>query len=344
MIKTELSLIHWHIEVSSICTLKCPRCTRAEVPETLLNNQLTLQFFKEQIGEDTIKTIQKITFCGDDGDPIYAKEFLLICGWIKIINPTIHLVIVTNGSYKKKLWWMDLSRILNEYDEIQWSIDGWDQASNEQYRVNCDWDSILLGLHTFRTFNSKTYTTLATIIFKFNEDYLEYIRQLAMAYKIDQWQLTRSTKFGSVYPDTYGLFDPLEPRPENVADGHRFDRSYVNFTLRLPPSDELKETFFKKANELIHNGGQPALCYVGTKGLYLKANGVLYPCCWTANRYDHNKDIIAVAESRFNLNNRTLVEILKDEYWSTDFLKFDNLECRTKCTSANFTKEFVTEW
>ena len=54
------------------------------MPETLLNNQLTLKFFKEQIGEATIKTIQKITFCGDDGDPIYAKEFLDICAWINV--------------------------------------------------------------------------------------------------------------------------------------------------------------------------------------------------------------------------------------------------------------------
>jgi len=82
----KLALDHWHIEVSSICTLKCPRCTRAEVPETLLNRQLTLNFFRNQIGESQIKKIRKISFCGDDGDPIYAKEFLEIVEWIKQIN------------------------------------------------------------------------------------------------------------------------------------------------------------------------------------------------------------------------------------------------------------------
>ena len=55
-----LALDHWHIEVSSICTLKCPRCTRMEVPETLLNRQLTLEFFRTQIGESQIKKMQKI--------------------------------------------------------------------------------------------------------------------------------------------------------------------------------------------------------------------------------------------------------------------------------------------
>ena len=102
--------------------------------------------------------------------------------------------------------------------------------------------------------------------------------------------------------------------------------------------------YLAKRDEILAGGGKTALCYVGTKGVYLKANGEMYPCCWTANRYPHNKDIIAVAESRFNLNHRTLQEVLADEWWSTDFLKFDNLDCRTKCTQENFTKEFVTEW
>lgn len=340
----KISLIHWHIEVSSICTLKCPRCPRSEIPETLLNNQLTLDFFIRQLGEDTIKQIKKITFCGDDGDPIYAKEFLEICQWIKLINPMIHLVIVTNGSYKKEKWWVKLACILNKYDEIQWSLDGWDQTSNEQYRVNCDWASIIRGIDIFKKNNVETYTTIATIVFKFNEKNLDNIKRLAEHHEIDCWQLTRSTKFGSVYPEVYGLNDPLEPGPEYVADGHRFDRWHNYLTDKRPPSDVLKKVFQAKADEVLMSDEYSALCYVGTKGIYLKANGELYPCCWTANRYEHNKDIIAVVESRFNLNNRTLDKILQDEWWTTDFLKFDNLECRTKCTKDNFTEQFVTEW
>jgi hypothetical protein len=46
------------------------------VPESLLNRQLNLRFFQEQIGADVIRQIKKITFCGNDGDPIYCREFL----------------------------------------------------------------------------------------------------------------------------------------------------------------------------------------------------------------------------------------------------------------------------
>jgi len=53
---------HWHIEPSSICAIKCPRCPRAEVPDSLLNRQLDLSFFKNQIGVDIVRQIKKITF------------------------------------------------------------------------------------------------------------------------------------------------------------------------------------------------------------------------------------------------------------------------------------------
>ena len=89
---SSLAWDHWHIELSSICALKCPRCPRAEVPESLLNQQLTLKFFQNQLGQDTISKIKKITFCGNDGDPIYCKDFTEICQWIKQINPQIQLV------------------------------------------------------------------------------------------------------------------------------------------------------------------------------------------------------------------------------------------------------------
>ena len=42
-----LALWHWHIEISSKCTLKCPRCPRQEVPDTLVSTELKLDFFKQ---------------------------------------------------------------------------------------------------------------------------------------------------------------------------------------------------------------------------------------------------------------------------------------------------------
>jgi|TARA_R110002060_G_scaffold55308_1_gene65826 MoaA/NifB/PqqE/SkfB family radical SAM enzyme len=341
-----ITLDHWHIEVSSICTLKCPRCTRTEVPKTLLNRSLDLKFFQEQIGQEKISQIKKISFCGDDGDPIYAKQFLEIVTWIKSINPSIKLLIITNGSYKTEAWWKSLAYILNKHDEIHWSLDGWDQASNSKYRVNCDWASIITGLSTFVKYNQETYTVIATIAFRFNELGLTSIQNIAKAYSVDCWQLTKSTKFGSKYPDAYGGDDLLEPLDPNlVAEGYRFEREQTLLSNKVRPGADLKELFWKRAKALQASNEYPALCYIGNKGVFLKSTGEFYPCCWTALRYPHNKKWNDLAETKFNLYNNTLDEILQDEWWQTDFKKFDNLECQTKCIKSKLSdKAHVTEW
>lgn len=340
---TLLAWDHWHIEPSSICTLKCPRCPRAEVPETLLNRQLSLRFFQDQIGSDTIKQIRKITFCGNDGDPIYCREFLEICEWIKSVNPGIMLVIITNGSHKPAAWWKQLGRVLNAHDEVNWSLDGWDQSSNERYRINSDWQSIMEGYHAFRRANDSTYRVWAAIAFRFNEDHLESMRQSAQNLGFDLWQLTKSTKFGSHYPQAYGEHDLLEPQNADlIASGHRFQRSLQDISGRTRPSDEMKIIFYERAKSLDRYSG---ICLIGNKGVFLNSQGEFYPCCWTANRYEHNQSWHDLARSRFNLNQHTFQEILNDKFWTDGFLRFDSLECRTKCTPEQLKNlDHVTEW
>lgn len=337
---------HWHIEPSSICALQCPRCPRAEVPENLLNRQLTLDFFVNQVGAETIKQIKKITFCGNDGDPIYCRDFLEICSWIKETNPSTSLVLITNGSYKNLDFWERLATILDDRDEIHWSLDGWDQLSNEQYRVHSDWRSIAQGIQTFRYCNSKTYTVWASIAFKFNEHSISYQKALATTWGFDLFQLTKSTKFGSKYPEAYGDSDALEPADRSlVASGHRFERQLVQLTNKVRPGQELKTIFLQRAQNLDKHTQYSGICLIGNKGVFVSSQGDFYPCCWTANRYEHNQPWHTLAKSKFNLYNKTFKEIISDPFWTTDFLKFDSFECTTKCTRDQLSDlQHTTEW
>jgi MoaA/NifB/PqqE/SkfB family radical SAM enzyme len=336
---------HWHIEPSSICTLRCSRCPRAEVPENLLNRQLSLHFFQHQIGRDVIEQIKKITFCGNDGDPIYCREFLEICDWLKTVNPNIHLVVITNGSYKSAEWWQELGKTLDHRDEINWSIDGWDQTSNEQYRVNSQWHSIMSGMKSFFATNRATYRVWATIGFRFNQQHLPEIKHLAQTLGMDAWQLTKSTKFGSHYPDAYGRDDPLCPDADLVSRSHRFERIFDDLTGRSRPSDVLKEIFWQRAQDLDKQKQYSGICFIGNKGVFLNSKGEFYPCCWTANRYPHNHEWHDRARKKFNLNKHKFSDIIKDEFWITEFLQFKSQECQTKCT-ANKLKdlEHTTAW
>jgi MoaA/NifB/PqqE/SkfB family radical SAM enzyme len=340
-----LSLIHWHIEPSSTCTLKCPRCPRAEVKESLLNKQLTLEFFQNQIGKNIIEGIKRITFCGNDGDPIYCNDLIEIIQWIKNINPSLNIVLITNGSYKKDEWWERLALVLNEYDEVNWSLDGWNQSSNEQYRINSDWDSIESGIATFNKFNTSTYKVWALIAFKFNENHISEVKKLAIEKNFDGFQTTLSTKFGSKYPQAYGDNDILEPNSSMIPKGHRFERNFELLSNKKRRTEDIKsiykETIFKLKDENV----TPRLCLIGNKGVFLNSQGEFYPCCWVATRYEHNSQWIELAKEKLNLHKRTFDEIINDDFWNNEFLKFDNLECRTKCSKNMLTNiDYMTEW
>lgn len=337
----KLATWHWHIEISSKCTLKCLRCARTEVPDTLVNTELSLDFFKRNFTPEFIReNVEKITFCGDDGDPIYAKSLIAVIRYIKSVKP-VKFVIVTNGSYKGTEWWQQLGISLDSNDHIHFSLDGWDQASNEQYRVNSDWASIVRGIESFR-FVSKAYMTWDAIAFKFNQDRLDHMKTLAKQLRFDQFQLTLSTKFNRVYP-IYPKGDQLQPRDELISGTHRFQREYTYFNDRRP-SDVGLATNIKLYNQTASFDQVTPLCGIGNKGLFINSQGHLFPCCWVANRYTHNNEWLEMSKNQFDLNQRSLKEVLNDEYWSEEFEIFSRSECRTKCNKAVVNQQYATEW
>jgi MoaA/NifB/PqqE/SkfB family radical SAM enzyme len=335
-----LATWHFHIEISSKCTLQCPRCARQEVPAGLVNTELDLAFFQHNFTPEFVLTnVEKITFCGDDGDPIYAHDLIPVISYIKSIKP-VEIVIVTNGSHKKPAWWAELGSVLSESDTVHFSIDGWDNESNNLYRVNSDFNSIINGITALQE-TSACRLVWAAIAFQFNENYLEQMKQYAATLNMDAFQLTKSTKFGSVYSG-YGINDPLEPSIEFVSSSHRFERDVTRLSLRGATLQINKKNInlYKSATE---NNGVKPLCKIGNKGLYIDAQGRLFPCCWVANRYAHNSEWKAIA-NRFDLNLRTLHDAVTDSFWSTAFQNFTWQECQTKCAAGRVDEKYATEW
>jgi MoaA/NifB/PqqE/SkfB family radical SAM enzyme len=335
-----LATWHFHVEISSKCTLRCPRCARQEVPDSLVNTELDLEFFKRNFTSEFIQAnVEKITFCGDDGDPIYAHDLVPVIEYIKSVKP-VEIVIVTNGSHKKPEWWQELGRVLTAKDTVHFSIDGWNNESNNLYRVNSDFDSILEGVANLRS-ASECRTVWAAIAFKFNETHLTNIVTMAESYGFDAVQFTKSTKFGSVYP-SYGDNDALEPSGRFVSNSHRFERDVILLSSRgLNSQTNTKNIqLYKSVTEV--NGVKP-LCEIGNKGLYIDAQGRLFPCCWVANRYSHNSEWKAIA-TKFDLNRRTLADAVTDDFWETTFKTFEWQECQTKCVASRVDEKYATEW
>ena len=59
------------------------------------------------------------------------------------------------------------------------------------------------------------------------------IKQQATKLGMDALQITRSTKFGSKYGQSYGgVHDDLEPRSEHISSSHRYEREVYNLSGR----------------------------------------------------------------------------------------------------------------
>lgn len=321
-----------------------------------MNQEISLEQFKRIFSKDMLDQVQRFTMCGDVGDPIYTKDYLGIIDYIKSHNKDIQIFTITNGSYKTEKWWRDFASLSNKNDSINFSVDGFDQKSNDLYRVNNNWDSIMAGMKICAD-ESEMFVNWAAIVFRFNEDKLDLIRQLAGEQGCDALQLTYSTKFGSKYGEAYGGDDDaLEPSKKYISKTHRYERYTTNLSGRYPVRLNYLKTNHRKFEDVANKftGKITPMCLIGNRGLYLNAEGTIFPCSWTSFPYkslEHEGKTINWEDSFFVKNkkllnvkgNRTLEEVLNDEIWQTLFNSFKNdpfVECGQKCSKSIVDKKY----
>lgn len=357
--KYKWQFYHWHIEPSSKCALKCPRCPRTEHPDTAwLNKELSLEDFKKVFDKNMLSQVKRFTMCGDVGDPIYCKDYLKIIEYIKSYNEKIEIFTITNGGYKTHEWWHKFAELSNQHDTINFSIDGYDQTSNDLYRINSNFSSSMEGMKICAN-ESKIFVNWATIVFKFNENKLDHIKELAKQQGCDALQITYSTKFGSKYGEAYGGDnDSLQPSSQFISKSHRYQRHTVQLSKRKPIRLNYLKENYKKFLDVKKNytGEIIPMCLIGNRGLYLNAEGVIFPCSWTSFPYkslnsngktiDWQNSFFAQNRSLFNIKgNRTIEEILNDDLWQKLFNSFNEknknwVECLQKCHKDIVDKDY----
>lgn len=269
--------------------------------------------------------VGKILFCGDIGDPIYAKDLVGICSYIKTSSPSTMIKIITNGSYKSADWWSDLGRVLGREDQVTFSVDGWDQGSNERYRVNSNFDSIIEGAMTLRSV-SDCMMSWSMIYFLFNEEHVDRVRSLARNLGFDMFEAVKSTKFDGRY--LIDGIDPLKPVHTNNVS--------VFTTYNKDARERLREraipVFLKQTKE-----AHPwAKCLNWQKELFINVDGLVFPCPWFNSGYQDN-DFVDKYRDRISVRNRTLMDILNDPLWGELITRFETMPlevCRIKCKNG----------
>ena len=307
----------FHLELTNMCTLKCPRCPRTTFIETFKpknwdNQNLNLDHLKQFLDID----INGLTFSlnGNYGDPIYYPNLIELITYIKSKNGKI--ILHTNGSYRSISWWQTLAEILDENDVVNFSIDGTPE-NFIKYRINADWASIQDGINVL-VVKSRAYIVWKYIVFSFNEDTIEEARFLSQQLGMDEFVLNNSDRWEEndwLTPTKHVIINEDSIKKNGSFNGNRNESiiQWKDFNNRDTDIDPI----CKKIN---------AMHFISATGYYM-------PCCWVGDYRFYYKSEFYKNKDLYDISKTTISQLLDNESKLTKF--YNELE-ETKPTYCTF--------
>jgi MoaA/NifB/PqqE/SkfB family radical SAM enzyme len=292
-----------HLEVTNLCTLKCPGCARTRFidqwPKHWKNYSLDVDQLMQFLDIDL--TGKHVLLCGNYGDPIYHPNLKLLVQSLKNKNATVK--IITNGSYRTKSWWENLVECLDSNDQIQFSIDG-TPTNFTTYRINADWKTTQDAIEVAT--NSTCKTMWKHIVFSYNYQTIDEARSVAELLGIDEFVIQKSDRF-----DTET--DYLKPPADYV--GVRF-YSQENFKKNVKIKVDAK---CAQHNE--H---------------FISADGYYMPCCYTGDYRFYYKTPFGKNKKQYSIADHTLSEILNSSAVADFYQTLENHSvCQYNCPSRS---------
>lgn len=280
MYKTE-DIRYLHIEITSKCNAHCPMCLRnvmgGKINPQLPITDLGLNDFQSMLTPQFIQQLKRIYFCGNYGDPLAAEELLDVIGWLRHVSTNLKIEVFTNGSLRSSSWWKQLA-ITGTI--VRFAIDGLEDT-NHIYRRGTSFKKIIENATSF--INAGGIAQWDYIVFKHNEHQIENAQKLSEGLGFKQFQIKKSGRFFSNSKSIGKDSQPVHHPQTNMVQ-YEIEKpsrpQYINDALKK------EQMLIKKYHSLERYLDQtPIQCKVAIeKSLYLSAEGLIFPCCWTANQ------------------------------------------------------------
>ena len=313
-----------HLEITSKCQASCPMCSRnmqgGPVNPWLIEDEITIEQFKEWFSPEFIKQLTVLYVCGNLGDAIVAKDTLAIFQYLRKHNPNLFLELHTNGSAKSKQWWEDLAK---ENVRVTFGIDGL-ADTHSLYRIGTVWDKIIENARAFIAAGGSANWHM--LIFDHNKHQVEQCEALSVELGFREFKAKNSARF----KDTGLVVLTKKGTTSHIL--YPTDRS-IEIRKNVVDSIQSAPVITCKAKE--------------ENSLYIGANGNLTPCCWldmpAGNpTYSYIIDYANKIGMTPNLKVNTLEEIMSSEYFNKieNLMGFDPLiRCATQCGKVSPTTE-----
>jgi MoaA/NifB/PqqE/SkfB family radical SAM enzyme len=291
--------------------------------------ELSLSDIRTMFPDDLIRQLDEVHICGTYGDAMVANDTLAIFEHFRSLNPLMQLRLYTNGSGRTADWWQRLAqlRVL-----VIFAIDGL-ADTNHLYRRRTVWPKIMESVKAF--IGAGGHAVWHFIVFRHNEHQVDEALALSRELGFEVFQIKKSERYGMgeswpVHDEDgsllYQLQIPLSPQYRNggfEARHHRVqDRTYGEFLESVTISCRA----------------------VNKRRIFVTAEGVVVPCCWTDPRQgDIDNLLAALPEGKSSLDARRfpLRDIVEgplfralSEGWNHPASQAGTQVCAQKCAAS----------
>jgi MoaA/NifB/PqqE/SkfB family radical SAM enzyme len=271
-----------HLEITQRCQAACPMCDRNENGgkdnRWITNAELSLEQCQQIFDPEFIRQLDTMYMCGNLGDPIVARDTLSVFEYFRKHNDRMWLSMNTNAGAKNVEWWKELASVYGRAGAVIFSIDGLSDT-NHLYRQNVVWENVERNMRAFIEAGGRARWDF--IVFGHNEHQVEQAQQLAESWGVERFQLKKSGRF----------FDARsQEKNEHQAKNRKGEETQLIKKPKLPENQNLA---LQKQKEIVKTYGSMKDYYdscgiqckvAKEKNIFITAEGLLMPCCWTAGR------------------------------------------------------------
>ena len=263
---------HIHFEPTQRCQAQCSMCDRTN-NQHMKNAEITFNDFANMVDIDFVHQLNSLLMCGNHGDPIISQDTLTIFRYLRVNNPDMYLHMTTNAGARDEEWWKELVSILGSRGKVTFSVDGLEDT-NHIYRVNVNWKKVEHSMDVFTQAGGKGIWVY--LIFEHNEHQFEEAERMAKLFGLEfvrkksgRWVQSHKNKKVDKKITVKGeeIKPPTNPEHQNksVSGYDKLVESHGTFQKYL---DQTKI----KCKSLT------------TNEIYISAEGLVTPCCWTAGK------------------------------------------------------------
>jgi len=268
-----------HLEMTTRCNAACPMCPRnlsggSDNPN-MPDAELSLADVKQIFPREFLKQLRHIYLCGVYGDAMVARDTLEAFEYFRCTNPDLRLGLYTNGGGRTTQWWTKLASLV---DYCQFGIDGLGDT-NHLYRRRTDWQKVMSSAAAFIGAGGKAYWEF--IVFRHNEHQIDDAQRLSEAMGFERFSIRKTSRFLKA-----GVF-----RSHHAVMNARGETEYY---LEPPSREDLRNPGVSQLEDIVARGTsysdylnltEISCSAVADKTLFVSAEGLAFPCCYTAHIY-----------------------------------------------------------